>query len=249
MKKLLLLTLCMILLSAMLFACDSNDTEESNDGFGTNADTSAGTNNGDNSTTDNSNDSQQNDNEQSEFGIPPATPGVQNPVVRLWMSDGSGIELILYYDRAPNTVRNFIALAQDGFYDGLIFHRVSPTFMIQGGCPSGAGNGGPGYSIPCETADNPSHQRGVLSMAHAGTNTGGSQFFIMTADAPHLDGRHTAFGRVASDMCLDSVDIIANQSGIMSADRTVRPSDPLYIDRVEVETYGHTFAPPVTIPR
>jgi peptidyl-prolyl cis-trans isomerase B (cyclophilin B) len=105
--------------------------------------------------------------------------------------------LELYPDAAPGTVANFEKLANSGFYNGLTFHRVIPNFVIQGGCPKGNGTGGPGYTIKCETEGNPhKHLRGSLSMAHAGKDTGGSQFFICHSPQPHLDGRHTVFGRV-----------------------------------------------------
>lgn len=107
---------------------------------------------------------------------------------------------------APNTVANFVSLAKKGFYDGLTFHRVIPDFVIQGGCPNGIGNGGPGYTIKCElTGENQRHDRGVLSMAHAGRDTGGSQFFIChnRANTQHLDRNHTVFGKV-----VDGLDII-----------------------------------------
>ncbi len=110
---------------------------------------------------------------------------------------------------APGTVANFIKLAQSGFYDGLTFHRVIPDFVIQGGCPDGTGGGGPGYSIKCETTgDNQYHDRGVLSMAHAGKDTGGSQFFIChnRDNTKHLDRRHTVFGKVTEG--LDVIDQI-----------------------------------------
>ncbi len=107
---------------------------------------------------------------------------------------------IEFYDKdAPNTVKNFVKLAKEGFYNGLIWHRVLPDFVIQGGCPKGDGTGGPGYSIDCETeGDNQYHDRGVLSMAHAGRNTGGSQFFVCHSrtNTSHLDGVHTCFGKV-----------------------------------------------------
>src|SRR3989442_6974810 len=117
------------------------------------------------------------------------------------------IAIELYPDDAPKTVDNFVKLARDGFYDGLIFHRVIPDFMIQGGDPTGTGSGGPGYQF--EDESNPHKvERGALAMANAGANTNGSQFFIVTADAcPWLDGKHTVFGRVASGM--DVVDVIA----------------------------------------
>lgn len=114
-----------------------------------------------------------------------------------------------FYDKdAPNTVKNFVDLAKKGFYDGLTFHRVIPGFVIQGGCPTGTGTGGPGYKIKCETeGENQYHDRGVLSMAHAGKDTGGSQFFICLSRShtAHLDRKHTCFGKV-----VEGVDIIDN---------------------------------------
>ncbi len=105
----------------------------------------------------------------------------------------------LFEKDAPGTVANFEKLTKEGFYDGLTFHRVIPNFMIQGGCPNGTGTGGPGYKIPCEINAN-KHLRGTLSMAHAGPNTGGSQFFICHAPQPHLDGVHTVFGQVTDGL-------------------------------------------------
>lgn len=108
--------------------------------------------------------------------------------------------LELFGDETPNTVANFAHLANTGFYNGLNFHRVIPGFMAQGGCPNGIGNGGPGWSIPCETEKNVhKHVKGTLSMAHAGRNTGGSQFFICFVSCPHLDGGHTVFGAIEKD--------------------------------------------------
>jgi peptidyl-prolyl cis-trans isomerase B (cyclophilin B) len=110
-----------------------------------------------------------------------------------------------YDDDAPNTVENFVTLAQKGFYDGLTFHRVIPNFMVQGGCPEGTGRGGPGYTIDCELdGDKQYHERGALSMAHAGRNTGGSQFFICHSrdNTAHLDGNHTVFGKVVENVDL-----------------------------------------------
>ncbi len=108
--------------------------------------------------------------------------------------------LKLYGDETPNTVANFATLANDGFYNNLAFHRVIPGFMAQGGCPHGTGTGGPGWAIPCETALNKhKHVKGTLSMAHAGPNTGGSQFFICFVPCPHLDGVHTVFGGIEAD--------------------------------------------------
>jgi len=111
------------------------------------------------------------------------------------------IELELFEKDAPKTVENFVKLINEGYYDGLSFHRVIPDFVIQGGCPKGDGTGGPGYSIKCETEGNPNkHGTGYLSMAHAGKDTGGSQFFITHSPQPHLDGVHTVFGKVTSGM-------------------------------------------------
>ncbi|MYL32681.1 peptidylprolyl isomerase [Pontibacillus yanchengensis] len=119
--------------------------------------------------------------------------------------NGEKIVFDLYDDAAPGTVENFEKLANSGFYNGLTFHRVIPDFVIQGGCPEGSGRGGPGYTIKCETEGNPhKHQRGALSMAHAGKDTGGSQFFIAHSPQPHLDGRHTVFGQVTKG--LDVID-------------------------------------------
>ena len=118
-----------------------------------------------------------------------------------------GVMKIEFFEEdAPNTVKNFVDLANDGYYDGLTFHRVIPNFVIQGGCPKGDGTGGPGYQIDCELdGDNQYHDRGVLSMAHAGRNTGGSQFFIChnRDNVAHLDRNHTVFGKV-----VDGLDVI-----------------------------------------
>ncbi|EEL49527.1 Peptidyl-prolyl cis-trans isomerase [Bacillus cereus Rock3-44] len=115
------------------------------------------------------------------------------------MENGEKIELEFFPEEAPKTVENFKKLADQGFYNEVTFHRVIPGFVSQGGDPTGTGAGGPGYSIPCETDENPHrHVVGSLSMAHAGRNTGGSQFFIVHEPQPHLDGVHTVFGKVTS---------------------------------------------------
>jgi peptidyl-prolyl cis-trans isomerase B (cyclophilin B) len=108
-----------------------------------------------------------------------------------------------FYDEVTNTVKNFVSLAESGFYDGLTFHRCIPGFVVQGGCPLGTGTGGPGYKIPCETEKNSGkhkHLRGSLSMAHAGKDTGGSQFFLVHDPQPHLDGKHTLFGQISEGL-------------------------------------------------
>ena len=138
------------------------------------------------------------------------------------------IELELFDEDAPRTVKNFVDLASDGFYDGLGFHRVIPDFMIQGGDPSGDGTGGPGYTFEDEANE---HRvvRGALAMANAGPNTNGSQFFLVTADeAPWLDGKHTVFGRVTAGM--DVVDTISQ----LPRDSSDRPREAAVIDRVEL---------------
>jgi peptidyl-prolyl cis-trans isomerase B (cyclophilin B) len=138
------------------------------------------------------------------------------------------IELELYAADAPKTVENFKKLAADGYYDGLIFHRVIPDFMIQGGCPQGTGSGGPGYEFEDEFNQH-KVDRGALAMANAGPNTNGSQFFIVTAEAtPWLDGKHTVFGRVTSGQ--DVVDKIS----MAERDGRDRPLTPITIESVEL---------------
>ena len=134
------------------------------------------------------------------------------PQVTMQTSKGN-LVLELAEDDAPNTVANFISLAEKGFYDGLTFHRVIPNFMIQGGCPLGTGAGGPGYVIADEFSPRLRHTRGVISMANAGPNTGGSQFFITHVPCPHLDGKHAVFGRITSGM--DVVDSIRKGDRIL----------------------------------
>ncbi len=167
---------------------------------------------------------------------------MSNPIVTIEMENGGVIKAELYPEIAPNTVANFVSLVQKGFYDGLIFHRVIPGFMIQGGDPQGTGMGGPGYSIKGEFArngfrqNNLRHSRGVLSMARSMMpNSAGSQFFIMHADAPHLDGDYAAFGKVSSGM--DVVDAIANTpTGFQD-----RPVSEQRIKKATVETFGETY--------
>ena len=159
---------------------------------------------------------------------------MENPIMTLTMADGSKIVCELYPDKAPQSVRNMISLANKGFYDGLIFHRVISGFMIQGGCPKGTGTGGPGYCIKGEfklngVKNNLSHKRGVLSMARAqAANSAGSQFFIMHADAKHLDGQYAAFGKVVAGM--DVVDKIA----AVRTDWNDKPTTPVKMATVEL---------------
>jgi cyclophilin family peptidyl-prolyl cis-trans isomerase len=145
----------------------------------------------------------------------------------LHTSEGT-IEIELFPEDAPRTVENFTKLAGDGFYDGLVFHRVIPDFMIQGGCPQGTGTGGPGYNFEDEFNDRKA-TRGALAMANSGPNTNGSQFFVITAAAtPWLDGKHTVFGRVVTGQ--DVVDRISH----VDRDGRDRPTTPVAIDRVEI---------------
>ena len=169
----------------------------------------------------------------------------QNPIVTIEMEDGGTIKAELYPEIAPNTVNNFISLINKGYYDGVIFHRVIPGFMIQGGDPKGTGTGGPGYSIRGEFSSNRflnelKHTRGVLSMARTmDPNSAGSQFFIMHEDAPHLDGQYAAFGKVIEGM--EAVDKIA-------ATRTNYNDKPRInqtMKKVTVETFGVDYPEPV----
>ena len=170
---------------------------------------------------------------------------MSNPTITITMNDGGVINAELYPEYAPNTVANFVELAQKGFYDGLIFHRVIAGFMIQGGCPNGNGMGGPGYSIKGEFAANGfkqntlRHTRGVLSMARAmSPNSAGSQFFIMHANAPHLDGQYAAFGKVTDEESLKVVDRIAStRTGFKD-----RPVAEQRIKSITVDTKGETYA-------
>ena len=170
--------------------------------------------------------------------LPTAAEGAQNPVATIEMADGGVITLELYPDVAPNTVANFIELANSGFYDGLIFHRVISGFMIQGGDPQGIGIGGPGYSIKGEFAANGfendlSHERGVISMARANApDSAGSQFFFMHQDGTFLDGQYAAFGRVTSG--IEVVDQIA----ATQTDANDRPVEDQRIKTIRVETWG-----------
>lgn len=166
-------------------------------------------------------------------------------MVVIEMENGGRITLEMDRDAAPNTVKNFLYLASNGFYDGLEFHRVISGFMIQGGCPDGTGMGGPGHSIKGEFAangfNNPlKHKRGVISMARSmNPNSAGSQFFIMHADAPHLDGQYAAFGRVTDGM--DVVDEIAS----VSTDGYDRPMFSMKMKSVKVIDEGDIEKPDV----
>ena len=169
---------------------------------------------------------------------------MENPIMTITMADGGKIVCELYPEKAPQSVRNMIALANKGFYDGLIFHRVISGFMIQGGDPKGTGTGGPGYSIKGEFTRNGfkndlKHDRGVLSMARTMMpNSAGSQFFIMHKNSPHLDGQYAAFGKVLEGM--EVVDAIANTR----RGPNDKPLTPQVMKKVTVETFGVEYPEP-----
>ncbi|MDH5751439.1 MAG: peptidylprolyl isomerase [Deltaproteobacteria bacterium] len=173
----------------------------------------------------------------------------KNPIVTITMEHGGVIKAELYPEQAPNTVNNFISLIQKGFYDGLIFHRVIPGFVIQGGCPEGSGTGGPDYSIRGEffrDQNDPGsilpHSRGVLSMARAtDPDSAGSQFFVMVADVPHLNGQYASFGKVLEGM--EVVDEIVSSD----TDHMDRPEVEMRMASVTVDTHGKDYPPPETI--
>ncbi|MCL2569416.1 MAG: peptidylprolyl isomerase [Oscillospiraceae bacterium] len=170
----------------------------------------------------------------------------ENPIVTIEMEDGGVIIAELYPDIAPNTVNNFISLVKDGFYNGLIFHRVIPGFMIQGGCPLGEGYGNPGYSIRGEFDANGfendlEHDAGVLSMARSQhPDSAGSQFFIMHESSPHLDGQYAAFGQVIEG--LEIVDKIVSTP----RSRSDKPETAQVMKRVTVDTKGVDYPEPET---
>ncbi|CAH2212049.1 peptidylprolyl isomerase [Tepidibacter aestuarii] len=162
----------------------------------------------------------------------------KNPIVTIEMENGNIIKAELYPNIAPNTVNNFISLIKKGHYDGVIFHRVIPGFMVQGGCPEGTGMGGPGYSIKGEFTQNGhtnnlKHERGVLSMARTmNPNSAGSQFFIMVARSPHLDNQYASFGRVTEGM--EEVDRIVS----VDTDYSDKPHEDQRMKKVTVDTFG-----------
>jgi len=181
------------------------------------------------------------ENAMGEININQVEKQVKNPTFEIRLQNNGIISGELYPEIAPHSVGNFTALANAGYYDGLIFHRVIPGFMIQGGCPLGIGTGGPGYSIRGEFSangyqNNLKHTYGVLSMARSQMpNSAGSQFFIMTSDSPHLDGSYAAFGKVLTGM--DEVEKIVKQK----RNRNDRPLEDQVIVSIRVETYGNEY--------
>ena len=169
---------------------------------------------------------------------------MSNPIITITMQDGSVMKGELYPEIAPNTVNNFISLVKKGYYNGLIFHRVIPGFMIQGGCPDGTGMGGPGYCIKGEFSQNGfkndlKHTKGVLSMARTmAPNTAGSHFFIMHQTSPHLDGAYAAFGKITEG--LDVIDAIANGP----TNYLDKPMKDQVIKTMEIDTLGVDYPEP-----
>lgn len=169
---------------------------------------------------------------------------MENPIITIEMENGDIMKAELYPEVAPNTVNNFISLVKNGYYDGLIFHRVISGFMIQGGCPNGNGMGGPGYQIKGEFAQNGfanelRHTEGVLSMARAmHPDSAGSQFFIMHKDSPHLDGQYAAFG-----MVIEGMDVV-NKIAAVPTDYSDRPMETQRMKKVTVDTKGVDYPEP-----
>ena len=173
---------------------------------------------------------------------------MSNPIATITMADGRVMKAELYPEKAPNTVNNFISLANKGFYDGLIFHRVIPGFMIQGGCPNGNGMGGPGYQIKGEFAgagfrqNDLKHTTGVLSMARTmAPHSAGSQFFIMVAPAPHLDNQYAAFGQVT-----EGAEIAIDVSRVPRNMMNDKPKKDVVIASIRVDTQGEEYPEPET---
>jgi peptidyl-prolyl cis-trans isomerase B (cyclophilin B) len=171
----------------------------------------------------------------------------KNPIVTIQMENKKEIKVELYPEVAPNTVNNFVSLVKKGYYDGIIFHRIIPDFMIQGGDPDGTGMGGPGYTIKGEFTDNNfqndlRHERGVLSMARTpDPNSAGSQFFIMVADSTHLDAQYASFGKVIEGM--DVVDEIVS----VDRDQMDKPLEEQRMEKITVETFGVDYPEPEVI--
>lgn len=170
-----------------------------------------------------------------------------NPIVTIKMQNGEQMKVELYPEIAPNTVNNFISLVKKGFYNGVIFHRVIPGFMIQGGDPEGTGMGGPDYSIKGEFSGNGfkndlKHTKGVISMARTmDPNSAGSQFFIMVEDSPHLDGQYAAFGKVTEGI------EVADKIVSVKRDRSDRPYEDQVMESVTVDTFGVEYPEPETV--
>lgn len=185
-----------------------------------------------------------NSNDTKETDLTYAEDVKENPIATITMENGKEVKIELMPSIAPNTVLNFISLAQDGFYDGSIFHRVIPGFMIQGGDPTGTGRGGPGYTINGEFTSNGfennlAHERGVISMARAkDLNSAGSQFFIMVENSPHLDNEYASFGKVIEGM------EVADEIVAVERDSANKPLEEQKIKSVTIDTKGYNYPKP-----
>ncbi|MDQ0193937.1 peptidylprolyl isomerase [Paenibacillus wynnii] len=245
-KKSTLLLMMMCLLLVIVAGCgnkpsnNSSNNETANSNSGTNNGTSSGA--AGNAAGNEASPAPQETAAAPAEGVPSET--ASHPVVTIEMDNGGIIKAELYPEVAPNTVNNFISLIQKGFYNGTIFHRVIPGFMIQGGDPDGTGMGGPGYGITGEFSSNGFvnnllHTEGILSMARSqDANSAGSQFFVMTAVAPHLDGEYAPFGKVTEG--LEVVSSIVN----LPRDSSDRPDQPPVMKKVTVDTLGVTYPEP-----
>lgn len=237
MKKFIFLCIVM-LFTIVVFGCTGPDTSDSTEQ----------SNNQQSATNPSQEQSSANEDQQKQGSSATNTDNTKNPLITIEMEDGHKIVLELYPSIAPNTVRNFISLVNKGFYNGLIFHRVIPGFMIQGGDPNSNGLGGPDYSIKGEFnsngfANNLKHERGVISMARENMmpDSAGSQFFIMVSDRTHLDGDYAAFGKVLSG--IEEVDKIVN----VERNGADKPLAPQKMKNVTVDTFGVNYGDPVKV--
>ena len=228
--KVFLLVLGTLLFAIMMTACGEN-AKDNNEGQGEDQ-------------SEDQNEDQTSENLDEAEDIQQDYSSEDNPIVTITMENNDEINIELYPKVAPNTVNNFISLVENGFYDGVIFHRVIPDFMVQGGDPDGNGMGGPGYGIKGEFSSNGFendliHVRGVLSMARSSApDSAGSQFFLMVADSPHLDGDYAAFGKVTEGM--EAVDAIVSTK----RDSGNKPLEEQQIKTAVVDTKGNDFPDP-----
>lgn len=241
--KPLYITIVLVLFFAMILAgCGSKVTKEDNTNDANTASEQA------NNQTNEAAPKESNITDEAPVTTSKNKEGNQNPLVMIEMENGDVINVELYPDIAPNTVNNFISLVKSGFYDGLIFHRVIPGFMIQGGDPLGLGYGGPGYGIKGEFNNNDfennlSHERGVISMARSDhPDSAGSQFFIVVEDSSFLDGNYAAFGKVLSGM--EAADTIVNVERNLQNDK---PEQDQVMKKVKVNTFGVDYPEPEVI--
>lgn len=253
-ERLLVLSMIFTVFILILTSCGSktnNNNEVSNEDNQVNNEQASSQNKSNNNEENNNQTSTegdaQNNTPENEFEEPNDYSSDSNPEVTITMENGDDIIVELYPDVAPNTVANFISLVEDGFYDGLIFHRVIPGFMIQGGDPEGNGTGGPGYGIAGEFNTNDFendllHDRGVISMARSqDPDSAGSQFFLMAEDSPHLDGEYAGFGKITSG--IEVVDDIVSVETVAND----KPKEDQRIETITVDTKGTDYDTPEII--